>query len=249
MVGSVFDLDGDLAIDFSGLEVDFTERTLGRLLYQFRGSPVMVNLNTKLAELEQLTYDEAINTLRGRTIAEAQGFNLDVIGRIVGQPRILLNAETKAWFTPDTAFRPDNVPIWVTNAPLFGDLPATDGEFRRLILSKIFKNHVKAGSVPEIIQFVYLLTGEYISVKREGPMELSFIVPSAMKVNDVLTIIAVGDDKTADRKYLTPLPVTARLANIYYRPRNGFKPDCGGGRVDFAAVSVRVPIGVFALLL
>lgn len=242
MADDIFDLDGDLAIDFTGLEIDMTELTLDRLLYQFQNSPVMLQVNTVLAAMEQETYDAAIDTLRGRTIAEAEGVNLDVIGDIVGQPRILLNAETKAWFTPDSAFRVDATPVYVENAPLFGNLPAGDEEYRRLIVSKIFKNHVKASSVPEVIQFANLLIGKPISVKREAPMEISFIVPSNITPNEVRTLVTVGDDKTADRKYLTPLPVTARLVNIWYRPPQGFKPDCAAGRPDFAAVSLRVPV-------
>lgn len=244
MAESIFNLDGDLAIDFDSLEIDMTERTLTRLLYQFQNSPVMIGVNTDLAVMEQILYDAALDTMRKRTIAEAEGVNLDVIGDIVGQPRILLNAETKKWFTPDTAFRPDKTPVWVTTAPLFGNLPATDTEYRQLILSKIFKNHVKACSVPEIIQFVELLIGESISVIREGPMDISFAVPSTIKPNDVRTLVTVVDDRTADRKYLVPLPVTARLINIWYRPPLGFKPDCTAGRVDFASIALRIPVSI-----
>lgn len=244
MADDIFDLDGDLAIDFDALEVDLTEKTLDRLLYQFQNSLVLIEINTSLAEMEQITFDAAIDTLRFRTIAQAVGVNLDIIGDIVGQPRILLNAETKSWLTPDTGLRPDAVPVIVTNAALFGDLPAGDTEFRRLILSKIFKNHVKAGSVAEIIQFAKLLTGEDVSLVRVGPMDLDLIVPTTMKPNDVATLVSVGDDKTADRKYLMPLPVTARLISIFFRPLLGFKPDCTPGRPDFAAVGLGVPVGL-----
>jgi len=96
--------------------------------------------------------------------------------------------------------------------------------------------------VPEIIQFVKLLTGDDVSVKRVGPMELSLIVPSTMTPNNVATLLTVVDDKTADRKFLMPLPVTARFANIVHRPPLGFRPDCVEGRPDYASVSVAVPL-------
>jgi len=239
---NIFDPDGELAIDCADLEVDMTQLTIDRLLYQFRNSGTLVALNTVLADMEQQAYDAALGVIKGRTLANAEGVSLDVIGVIVGQRRILLNAETKAWFTPDNAFRPDVTPAFVTGAPLFGDLPASDADYRRLILSKIFKNHVKAGSVPEIIRFVELLTGQSISVLREAPMDLALAVPSTMTPNDLYTIISVLDDKTADRKYLMPLPVTARLVNIIFRPPIGFKPDCVDGRPDFASLSVRFAV-------
>ena len=244
MADDIFDLDGDLGIDFSDLELDMTERTLDKLLYQLQNSPVLIEVNNCPSEMEQELYDAAIETLKKRTIAEAEGVNLDIIGVIVGQNRILLNAETKAWFTPDTAFRPDATPIWTEGAPLFGDLPATDTEYRRLILSKIFKNHVKVGSVPEVIQFIELLTGNTASVINVDRMDLDLAVPASIKPNDVRTIITVFDDKTADRKYLLPLPVTARLLNIWYRPTNAFAPDRVNGRPDFASLSTRIPVSI-----
>jgi hypothetical protein len=249
MTDSIFDLNGDLTIDFSSYEIDMQELSLDRLLYQFQNSPVLLDVNAALAAMEQETFDAALNTLRGRTIADAEGANLDVIGVIVGQPRILLNADTKAWFTPDTSFRPDATPVYTTNAPLFGNLPATDEEYRRLILAKIFKNHVKAGSVPEVIQFVELLAGENCSVFIEAPMDISLAVPSSIKPNDVRTIITVFDDKTVDRKYLIPLPTTARLINIWYRPPSAFAPDRLSGRPDLAALSLRVPVSTIGSFL
>lgn len=246
MTDSIFDPNGDNSIDFSGLALDMSQLTLDRLLYQFQTSPTLVEIADALAVMEQELYDASIDTMQGRTLADAVGANLDVIGDIVGQPRILLNASLKQWFGPDSdggqVGNPDSAPSFATGANLFGDLPADDAEFRKLILSKIFKNHVKVGSVGEIIQFVLLLTGHSISVLRVDMMDLEFVVPAEISPNDVKTITGVVDDKTADRKYLSPLPATARLVSIMFRPVNAFAPDRESGRPDFASISVRVPI-------
>lgn len=245
MTESIFDPNGDNSIDFSSISLDMSQLTLDRLLYQFQTSPTLVEIADALAVMEQESYDASIATMEGRTIAGAVGDNLDVIGDIVGQSRILLNASLKQWFGPDSdggqVGNPDASPAFAVGADLFGDLPADDAEFRKLILSKIFKNHVKVGSVGEIIQFVLLLTGHNISVKRIDMMDLEFIVPVGMSPNDVKTITGVKDDKLADRKYLSPLPASARLVSIMFRPVNAFAPDRATGRPDFASISIRVP--------
>lgn len=242
---SIFDSD-DLEVDFTQLEIDMVELAQSRILYQFQNSGIMLALAGVLADMEQQGYDAALGTLRGRTIAEAEGANLDVLGDIVGQDRILLNAENRIYFGPDEIdpriSGPDQGNIFTRNAPLFGDLIADDFDYRRLILSKIFKNHVKVGSVAEIIVFISLLTGNNVSVQTVGPMELDLVVPSDMTANDLRTVLTVQDDRIADRKYLTPLPATANFVNIVFRPTNGFAPDRVSGRADFAAVAIRIGI-------
>lgn len=248
MADSIFDPDSDLAIDLTSLELDMPERAQTRLLYQFQNSTALRGLVVSLANMEQETYDAVLGILRGYQLSEAVGVQLDVLGRIVGQARILLNAERKQWFGPDNVSeqvgRVDRSTAWAIGAPLFGDLPADDGQYRRLILSKIFKNHVKFSSVPELLQFAVFLTGRNVSFIRTGPMELGISVPSDMSLNDVRTLLTVVDDNTADRKYLTPVAATVSLNLVQYRGRNAFAPDRQSGRPDFAAASLNVDIDI-----
>ena len=250
MTESIFDPDGELGIDFSEFDLDMTDLNLDRLLYQFQNSQTLIQFLTELTAMEQASYDAAIDTIKGRTIAEALGENLDVIGDIVGQPRILLNADQIEYFGPDNltprVAKPD-APVgaggaFVTGASLFGNLPANDTQFRRLILSKIFKNHVKVGSAGEILEFIRLLTGQAASARTVDRMDIELYLDTAVTPGQVRTIVSVLDDKTADRKYLTPLPVSSRLVSILYKPTNAFAPDRVSGRPDFASISLRVSI-------
>ena len=238
--------DGELDVDFSELRIDLQERNTGHILYQFLNSCVFNQFLYGLTTMEQILYDAAVDVLEFRTLAKAEGVNLDVLGRLVGQPRILLNAEDKQWFGFDNDDESiggyDQAPNWVQNAPLFGDLPADDPQYRLLILSKIFKNIVKVGSVPEIIRFVQLLTGFNISLVRTGPMDLRLIVPENMPLNTITTITRVFDDKTADRKYLIPMPATGRLTGYMKKLDPAFTWDKDGGGWDQAKYSVEVPL-------
>jgi len=60
MTNDIFDLDGDLAIDCTPLEVDMEALTIERLLYQFQNSDIMLDLGSTLAAMEQETYRAAI---------------------------------------------------------------------------------------------------------------------------------------------------------------------------------------------
>ena len=244
---SIFDPDGELAVDCSEFDLDMTELTLSRLLYQFQNSATLIQLNNVLSAMEQTSYDAAIDTIKNRTLALAIGANLDVLGDIVGQPRILLNADDKEYFGPDSVSARVSPPdaniggAFVTGAPLFGNLPADDVSYRRLILAKIFKNHVKVGSAGEILEFIRLLTGKAASARTVDRMDIELYLNTSISPGEVRTIVRVFDDKTADRKYLTPLPTSARLVSILYKPTNAFSPDRVCGRPDFAELSMRVP--------
>ncbi len=222
MVDSIFSSEGDLAIDTSSLAIDMSERAQSRLFYQFQNSCVLRQLVVALARMEQELYDAIVEVLRGFQLANALGVNLDVLGRIVGQERIVLNAADKIWFGFDGPSSNiggyDNSPNWVTGASLFGNVIASDSEYRQLILGKVFKNHVKVGSVPELIQFSFFLTGRFVSFRSDGDAEIALVVPFEMSQNDVTTLTTVFNDLTADQRYLIPMPVTGRISQVITLP-------------------------------
>lgn len=241
MVG-IFD-EGALPVDTADLEKDLPELAQTRVLYQFQNSQVLNALVRSLANQNQDLYDTVLGVLRGVQLANAVGDALDIIGRIVGQPRILLNAAEKAWFTPDdTLGTVDGAPAWVTGAPLFGDLPADDFEFRRLIVSKIFKNQVKGSTMPELLTFAKFLTGRNVSFVRTGPKQLGVVVPADMPYNDVLNLLRVTDDKTADRKYLLPVSATTEINFLQWRPEPPFAPDRAGSQPDLAKAAINTEV-------
>ena len=233
-------------IDVSEYVQDLCDRATNRLLRQFQNSCVILNVVCALADEVQELYDAAVATIKNRTLYDATGVNLDTLGRIVGQDRILLNAANLQWFGFDGVSAQiggwDAAPNWVSGASLFGDLPANDLQYRNLILGKIFKNHVKVGSVPELIQFARFLTGRSVSFNRVGLFELELIVPTNITPNDVRTLITVFNDNTADNKYIIPMPVTGRIVTVTYKPENSFKFDSLGRGWDQGAWALSVPV-------
>lgn len=70
--------------------IDHVASALARLPQQFRDKPKIVALVTALANSKQSLEDALIDLLLLRYIDTATGTQLDVIGRVVGQPRLLL---------------------------------------------------------------------------------------------------------------------------------------------------------------
>lgn len=246
-MGGIFDPGADNSVDFSIYDKDMTTISADRLLEQFKNSTALNQLATCLAEMEQNSYDAAVSTMNLRILADAEGVNLDVIGEIVGQKRELVNTALKFWFGPDgidpQIVGPDSGFVWAVGASLAGFETITDPAYRRLILSKIFKNHVKVGSMPEILRFAQVFNGRNISMYNHGNFDLDLIVPLDTPINDVLALVFVKDDKTADRKYYLPLPATARLLRLWYEPdQKGWGFDSESRRWDSRKYAIAVPL-------
>ncbi len=222
---------------------DLFELASGRRLPQFVNGEVRCGiLNAEVRQTQDL-FDALFALLEGRTVAGARAAQLDVIGRIVGQPRILLNQAVIAWFTPDTiAGTPDTTPAWCFGAPVFGDLPANDEQFSQLIAAKIFKNHTIHGSIPEVLQFVKLVYDINISIRKYGQGDIALIVPTNTPLNVVTTLVSFSTTVRTDNAYFLPLSPVARFIDVIYRPGLPFAPDRHSGAPDAGLMSVGVPL-------
>lgn len=220
-------------------EQDIVLRVGGRRLPQFKRGSVRCGVLTEQSRQLQEIYDEIVHVLDFRTLANARGVVLDAIGRIVGQKRELLNQADKNWFTPDNALgRPDSAPVWITGVPTAGSLPAGDSEYLDLIVSKIFKNHVQHGSIPEILQFVRLLYGINISIRKLGLSQIQLIVPSGTPDYVVVTLRSLVSDDRADNRWFLPQCPTVDIVSVLFRPANPFAPDRASGAPDTGRAAV-----------
>lgn len=214
---------GSLAVDFTPYKTVAADKMRSRILSQFSNSIVMDQVLQCMAiELQELV-DACVGTLQLRTLVDARGAQLDVIGRIVGQERILLDAAGRAWFGPDSVdplLRPPDDPgasAWMYPVSLFGSLPADDTQYLGLIMSKIFKNHVQSGSVPELQVFAKLLTGENISFETVGPLEANLIVRADCPAHiAALLMRVINGDMDCSVKYLLPVAATTRIVEVVY---------------------------------
>ena len=108
-------------------QIDHEARAIGRLITQFKESPVLADyIRALLSEanpLEQVLCD----LLEQRTIDVASNFTQDVIGILVGQPRVLTNATLLTYFGYKTEGGPNP-----TGTGGYGSLPAPAVDYQFL---------------------------------------------------------------------------------------------------------------------
>ena len=207
-----------MAFDPIKLESEnLTERILSRNLSQFKDSPVFTAVLTAFAQEIQVFLDAAIGVISGRGCYEAETYALNIIGKLVGQKRTLVDYDTYDWFTfDDPASRFDESPWWVYTAPLTGTYQAGNEDFRQLIEGKILKNHTRYGSVPEIQDFILAAFGIPSDIELVDVMTVDIWVPWYTDDN---TINLIGSYSTngedSDRNYFIPLPAGYQISNVY----------------------------------
>ena len=141
-----------------------TEITLHDVISQYKDSP---NLQGYIKSFIDTAVD-AIRDLEKLSLIFAPGCvsgeALDLVGRIVGQPRPFIDPETAPWF----GFEGDGVDdpmvlgfgegiFWDGKAPLLGDKPADDETYKIFILARIAKNTGR-GTVDDMLAIIQQIT-------------------------------------------------------------------------------------------
>ena len=166
-------------------KIDHEELAISRLATQFRESTNLIAyLKTLLLEannLEQVFCD----ILEKRWIHTAEGAQLDILGSIVGQPRLIVGGELFGYF--GFAVNLESGPFGSVIDPSLGDRfrsnsePTTgnrelsDSEYRLFIRARISKN--RTSSTPEdiIAQIKFVLGAEQV-LFDDGDTEYSVSV-------------------------------------------------------------------------
>jgi hypothetical protein len=196
-------------------DYDAIESMISRTLLQFRKSPVFIDTLAAIGREVQEFIDAALDVIKYRGPAEAIGDQLEAIGRIVGQLRVLVGFDTIAWFAPDKVYQgPDSSPAWVKNAPISGDYEANDGFYRQLIEAKVSRNFIQFGSVPEIQDFIKQALGIDIGFVRIDVMTIQVIVPDNTSLNIMTLLERYDDTDNAEHVYFLPLAAGVQIAEI-----------------------------------
>lgn len=196
--------------------VDAVTRAATRVLLQFRYSPVF----QQVLQAFILQIDELITTIEDtivyRSPADAVGEQLDVLGRIVGSDRELVDFSLIGWFTADSFYYGvDQAPAWVTNANISDNLEADDFWYRQLIEGKIFRNFVQYGSIPELKDMIKKSFGIECSIIRTTELlTVAIIVPDTTPLNTIQFLLRVADTKIAEQVHLLPIPATVKIAQV-----------------------------------
>lgn len=168
--------------DFTDL--NYLTEARDRVTEQFKGKDVFDRylqlLITQQQELQQVFKD----LLQKRSIDEATGAQLDIIGEIVGQPRELISVDLFTFFGFQGAPNADSFgelgstsiggQFYNFGSPLGGNVLLNDETYRLFIKAKILKNNTRC-TPEEFLQFINTLFGTTQTAITEGP-EAEFIV-------------------------------------------------------------------------
>lgn len=161
-------------------EVDYLAEKRERVTYAFEDSPVF----DKFLQLGTLPYAEIQQVIKQmmqeRSLETAVGAQLDIIGRIVGQDRTLIEADLVPYFGFLGALAPESYGSatdssvggywWDLTKPLAGNITLSDEQYRIFIKAKIMKNVTRATpeDVIKFIKFVFDIKNVYISLDSEA---------------------------------------------------------------------------------
>lgn len=207
----------NLAVDFTPYARDFRAIADSRLLAQFYKSDVLKQIIHAFADEAQELYDAIIELQRRRCVAYADGYWLEGLGRIVGQPKVEYAYDDSLYFIPDTESQSvDQGIAWVQNAPLATTATPTDDIYRVQILGKIQNNMNRFSSVPELKQQVSATLGIPVSVElAANPAEVNILVTDAASATDKYLLSAFRNISiNAEDAYFFPYPAGVKVAAV-----------------------------------
>lgn len=217
---------------------DLQVRAAGRMLKQFSKAPVLLAVLWALVSEIQALSDEIIDVIRQRMPNAAKGENLNAIGRIVGQDRILVDYAEIAYFRPDTNIATvDRAPVWTFNAPLYDYGEAGDPLYRQLIQAKVSRNFAQYGSTPEIQSCIYEAFDTKVSLQKYNgiPFEATVLIQNGALSHVIGFVTKATNEVRADSVYLPPYPSTLRVRKqMMLHSSNTFRPDISTGAPDIA---------------
>lgn len=191
---------------------DYLKDLRSKRTFAFEESPVFDRF-LQLLTLEPTELQEVLRQLmQERSIDTAVGKQLDIIGDIVGQPRLLLDSDLIPYFGYDGALLAQSYGTlrntstggyyWDIRVPRVGDTLLNDDVYRLFIKAKVFKNNRKPTpeNVLEFIKFVFNVSRIRII---EGVANVKFQVFSDSFSNLDATMLQYFVEKKY-KSYFTP---------------------------------------------
>lgn len=162
---------------------------------QYASSPIIGTMLENLAECIDPTanfdrfYDMVWN------VDSAQGYGLDLWGRIVGVGRVLqipVDADYLGFAEAD-AWKPFGYGIWYAGSSITSNFALTDNAYRLLILAKAALN-ITDGSIPAINQILLALFPTYGNcyVRDDGDMEMTYVFGATLSPVDNAIVTQSG---------------------------------------------------------
>lgn len=199
---------------------DYLTVAKSRLTTQFEDKPVINKylelLISGCAELQQIFKE----LKQERSLDTAVGAQLDILGNIVGQERILVNVDIFEFFgflgVPNAgAFGSlDNTSVgavfWDLNTPRYGNIRLTDDMYRIFIKAKIAKN-ITSATPEEVMRFANFIFGAPSStIQYEGTAAYTLMIGKELSSLE-LSLLTYVDTSSNYNSYLIPKPTGVRV--------------------------------------
>ena len=166
------------------------------VISQYANSPVLLQLIENMAEYidPAALFDDFFKLVFN--VNTAQGYGLDVWGRIVGVSRVLQLPQDEEYLgfeQADPSAYTFGEGIFFNNSTLTANFALSDTAFRRLILAKALAN-ISDGSIPSINQILINLFGDYGNcyVTDGGDMTMTYTFGSALSPVDYAIVAQSG---------------------------------------------------------
>jgi len=193
-------------------KIDNIELGVSRLVTQFREATNFINYIKALLREADTLEEISCQLLEDRYLATALGRQLDIIGEIVGQPRILIDSTAFEYFGFTGAIGANSFGT-LTNPtigarfksihdPIAGNRTLLDEEYRVFIRARIIKNST-TGTIQEVIDAIKRIQPSFESVTVIG--------------GDLTLTIDFGRPLTANEElFITTTDLIPRAASVEY---------------------------------
>jgi len=195
---------------------DILQEARDRLLWQFKNSPNVCKLILLFVDQLQETYSLSIDAQKLRTLRLASGKNLDIIGRLVGQERIGITAILGLFgFFDDPTSEPfaekiDGSSVGGGRFIELGEAASgprylEDAEYKRYIIGKIYKNHLRGATACELSEIAVTILDsvtkcQLIDSVPSGNVIYYFYAPNGITNDDKLLIESVTNDVRSEKQ-------------------------------------------------
>ncbi|MGC3003538.1 DUF2612 domain-containing protein [Streptomyces sp. G35A] len=202
-------------------ETQYLDEARSRYTIQFEDQPVFDKYVQLLLSEFQEIQQQYKALMQERSLDTAVGAQLDLLGAIVGQDRMLVNVDIFEFFGFDAV--PNSLGFgtlddssvggifYDANNPRFGNVELNDDLYRLLIKAKIVKNVTRA-TPEDIMRFAnFVFNTEGSTIQDEG--EAAFRLMVGRQLSAIERSLLTYVDKTSEyNSYLLPKPVGVRVS-------------------------------------
>jgi hypothetical protein len=196
--------------------VEYLEEARSRVTDQFKDRPIFDKF-VQLMLANNIDIQQALKDLmQKRSIDTAEGVQLDILGDIVGQPRVLIDTALLKYFAYQGVLDGEgygdlNNPslggtYYSLGQPLSGNTLLNDQQYRVFIKAKILKN--KTNATPnDFLEFIGFVFGTQLnSVIVEGDAEFTILVGKELNSFEKALLTYTSDTDGYDTPFI-PKPV------------------------------------------